>query len=114
MECFHTGEKVGNWLHKTHLSVGCAPSYIGTVVVNGASNAGKSVEIMEILTQDKHPQKIVVEKCDVHKVNTTADQSSGTSGYKHNVNKDCDKSLTKLHISIIHTKRSGTRMAVLK
>jgi len=114
LECSHTGENVGHWLHKTHLSVGCESSYIGTVVVDGASNAGKSVEILEIITQDERPQKIVVEKYDAHKVNTTADQSSGTSGHKYNVNKDCGESLTKLHASIVRTKRSGTRMAVLK
>ena len=43
MECSHTGKNVGDWLHKTHASVGCEPSFIGTVVVDRASNAGKSV-----------------------------------------------------------------------
>jgi len=114
MECSHTGKNVGDWLHKTHASVGCEPSFIGTVVVDGASNAGKSVERLEILTQDERSQKIVVEKCSAHKVNTTAAQSSGTSTHKYNVNENCGKSLTKLHTRLVHTKRSGTRMGVLK
>ena len=97
MECSHTGNNVGDWLHKTHASVGCEPSFIGTVVVDGASNAGKSVERLEFLTQDERPQKIVVEKCSAHKVNTTAVQLSGTSTHKYNLNKtvaSCSPSYT--------------------
>ena len=114
MECSCTGNNVGDWLHKTHASVGCEPTFIGTVVVDGASNAGKYVERLEILNQDERPQKIVVEKCSAHKVNTTAAQSSRTSTHTYNLNKNCGKLLTKLHTRLVHTKRSDTRMGVLK
>ncbi|KAL7526373.1 hypothetical protein ACHAXR_001456, partial [Thalassiosira sp. AJA248-18] len=68
--------------------------------VDGASNAGASVDCLEWLTKENRSQKIVAVACDAHKVNTSAGQASGTSKHKVNLNPELGASLTKLHNSI--------------
>ena len=108
----HTGEHIGAWLKYIHHSVGCKPPFIGGHTVDGASNAGSSVEHLEWLTEDGRPQKILAKCCDAHKINTEATKGSGTSTHVYNLNPDCGKSLTKLHVSLVQTKSSGTRTVV--
>ena len=64
------------------------------------------------MTEDGCPQKILAKCCDAHKINTKATKGSGTSTHVYNLNPDCGKSLTKLHVSLVQTKNSGTRTAV--
>ena len=108
------GENIGAWLNDIHADVGCKPSYIGSHVVDGASNAGASVEELQWQTGGKRPQKIVAEKCDAHKASTTANQSSGTSSHVTNINPDMGMSLTKLHTWLGRFATSGARKKVLK
>ena len=46
--------------------------------------------------------------CDAHKINTSSTQGSGTSAHVYTINPDCGKSLTKLNVSLVQTKSSGT------
>lgn len=83
-----TGELIGSWLEECHKAVGCKPDYIASHIVDGAANAGKSVEWLEYNTSSNRSQKIIADGCDAHKINTTADIASGTSQHKMNPNPD--------------------------
>ena len=109
-----TGENIGAWLNAIHNDVGCKPSYIGSHVVDGASNAGASVEELQWHTSSERPQKIVAEKCDAHKASTTANQASGTSGHSTNLNPLMEQSLTKLHTWLGKFTMSSARKNVLR
>ena len=52
----HTGENIGACLKFIHLCVQCKPSFIRGHTVDGAKNAGKSVEQLEFMTEDDRPQ----------------------------------------------------------
>ena len=102
------------YVDSIHRDVGCKPSYIGSHVVDGASNAGASVEELQWLTSESRPQKILAEKCDAHKASTTANQSSGTSKHVTNINPEMGTSLTKLHGWLGKFSNSSQRKGVLK
>ena len=42
-----TGQNIGVYLDNIHVGAGCKASYIGSHIVDGASNAGSSVEELE-------------------------------------------------------------------
>ncbi len=48
-----SGENIGAWLEKIHADVGMEPSHIGSHNVDGASNAGKSVETLKLITSNR-------------------------------------------------------------
>ena len=54
----HTGEEVGKWLDDAHTIIGCKPVFIGIHTVDGADNAGKSVEILKWRTKDDRQHKL--------------------------------------------------------
>jgi len=95
-----TGENIGAWLEESHENVGCKAEYIGSHVVDGASNAGKSVEVLEWNTKGERSQKIVAGPCDSHNINTTAKQASGLSDHVINLNPDLGKSLKLLRLDM--------------
>ena len=92
------------------LGVGIKPALLFGHIVDGAANAGASVDVLQYMTQEERPQKVVTDKCDSHKINTSAKQGSGTSPHKTNLNPECGASLKKLHTSLVCTKSSGIRM----
>ena len=47
-----TGYNIGMWLDACHRSINAKPDYIGSHVVDGASNAGASVATLELHTSD--------------------------------------------------------------
>ena len=109
-----TGENIGKWLDSIRRDVVWKPSYIGSHVVDGMSNAGASVEELQWLTSGSRPQKIVAEKCNAHKASTTANQSSGKSTHATNINPDMGASLTKLHTWLGKFSNSSARKGVLE
>ena len=94
------GKIIGTWLEESHDNIGCKAEYIGSHVVDGASNAGKSVEVLEWNTRGERSQKIVAGPCDSHNINTTAKQASGLSDHAINLNPDLGKSLKLLHLDM--------------
>lgn len=110
----HTGNSIGHWLEDAHRNIGCYPSYIGSHVVDGAGNAGKSVEVLKWRTTDDRQQEIVTKKCDAHQANTSGKRASGTSSHVVNYNPACGMSLTKLHDNLTRVCRSGARMKVVE
>jgi hypothetical protein len=110
----HTGLSIGHWLEDAHRSIGCNPSYIGSHVVDGAGNAGKSVEVLKWRTTDERQSEIVTKKCDAHQANTAGKRASGTSSHVVNYNPACGTSLTKLHDNLTRVCRSGARMKIVE
>ncbi len=92
-----TGELIGSWLEECHKAVGCKPDYIGSHIVDGAANAGKSVEWLEWNTESNRSQKIIADGCDAHKINTTAGIASGRSQHTTNLNPKLGSALSLLH-----------------
>ena len=92
-----TGELIGSWLEKCHRDVGCKPGYITSHIVDGAANAGKSVQYRQWNTSEERSQKIIADGCDAHKINTVAGIASGSSYHTNNLNPNLGKSLTLLH-----------------
>lgn len=95
-----TGVNIGDWLFRAHEGVGCKAEYVTSHTVDGAGNAGASVDHLEWSTRGTRSQKIVAEKCDAHKINTTSAQASGTSKHATNLNPNLGASLNKLHLSV--------------
>ena len=95
-----TGENIGGWLLDAHIGVGCKPEHITSHTVDGAGNAGASVDHLEWQTRGSRSQKIVATKCDSHKINTTSAQASGTSKHVTNLDPDLGASLTRLHLAV--------------
>ena len=93
--------------------IGCKPDYIGSHTVDGAGNAGASVRFLELNTNDERSQKIIADRCDAHKCNTTANLSSGTSDHVVNLNPDLGSDLTLLHSWLSKIENSGERKKVL-
>ena len=110
----HTGDEIGRWLEDAHGSVGCKPSYIGSHVVDGAGNAGKSVEVLKWQTSDSRKAQIVTHKCDAHQTNMAGKRASGTSSHAVNLNPDCGTALTLLHTSLVCVCHSGQRMGIVE
>jgi hypothetical protein len=54
-----SGDQIGCWLEKSRKAVGCKPNYISLHIVDGAANAGKSVQILQWNMDNEHSQKIV-------------------------------------------------------
>ena len=102
-----TGENVGAWLEESHSNVGIKAEYVASHTVDGASNAGKSVEVLEWATKGERSQKIVAHPCDSHNINTTSKQASGLSDHTINLNKDLGTPLKMLH-------RDMTRLCLYK
>ena len=92
-----TGENIGRWLGDIHHGVGCKPDYINSHTVDGASNAEASVDTLVWETSEARSQKIIADKCDAHKISTTADQASGVSGHVRNLNPSMGTCLNLLH-----------------
>ena len=113
-EASHTGKNVADWLHKTHISLGCGASYIGTMLWMEPLMQESLLKDWKFSLKMIEYKKNVTEKCDPHKVNTSASQASRTSGHKYNLNPGCETSLTKLHTRLVSTERSGTCMKVIK
>ena len=95
-----TGTNIGEWLLEAHSSVGCKPEYISSHTVDGAANASAALDCLEWNTRGLHSQKVVADKCDAHKINTTSAQASGTSKHVTNLNPDLGASLSRLHLSV--------------
>ena len=77
--------------------MGIKPSYIGSHTVDGAGNAGLSVKHLQWRTAGERSQFIVAHPCSVHRISTSADQGSGTSKHKVNLNEELAASLNLLH-----------------
>lgn len=92
-----TGENIGQHLEDVHDGVGCKPDYIGSHVVDGAGNAGKSVDCLQWQTSGERSQKIVADPCDAHSANTSSNMASGTSAHVTNLNPDMGAALLLLH-----------------
>jgi len=102
------------WLEACHRSISAKPDYIGSHVVDGAGNAGASVATLELVTADECLQKIVSDKCDAHKCNTTANIASGTSDHVVNLNPNLGANLKHLHEWLGKIERSGERQKVIE
>ena len=100
------------WLDLCHGNTSIKPDYIGSHVVDGAGNAGPSVATLELVTSDERSQKIVTDKCDAHKCNTTANIASGTSDHVNNLNPKLGDDLNHLHEWLGKIERSGERKKV--
>ena len=85
---------------------------IGSHTVDGAGNAGKSVDVLNWNTKGERSTKIVTSKCDSHQVNTTGKRASGTSAHKVNLNPELGSSLTLLHTTLVRMCMSGKCMGV--
>ena len=109
-----TGENIGMWLSEVHTRIGIKPDFIGSHMVDGAANAGSSVDVLEWTTTGARSQKIIAQKCDAHKASTTASQASGTSTHVKNLNPDVGIALSKLHGWLTDISRNGQRKAVLR
>ena len=108
-----SGTNIGSWLERIHRGAGAKPSFIGSHTVDGAGNAVKSAETLELTTSENRSQKMVTDRCDAHKVNTTSSQASGMSYHVDNLNPAMGTALTLLHESLVRTSGSGTRKKVL-
>ena len=108
-----TGYNIGMWLDGCHRSINAKPDYIGSHVVDGASNAGASVATLELVTADERSQKVVTDKCDAHKCKTTANIASGTSDHVLNLNPLLGAALKHLHEWLGKIERSGERKKVI-
>ncbi len=80
------GQNIGVYLDNIYVDAGCTASYIGSHVIDGALNAGASVEVLEWQTNGDRSQKIIAGKFITHKGSTTANQASGTSSHDINLN----------------------------
>ena len=69
-------------------------------MVDGPANAGASVECLEWNTRGLCSHKVVADKSDAHKINTTSAQASGRSKYVTNLELDLGVSLFRLHLSV--------------
>ena len=107
------GENIGTWLHRTHSKLSAQPSFIGSHIVDGASNAQSSVEELKWQSREERPQTITSRSCIAHETSTSAVRGSGTSAHKHNMNPQAGIQLKKLHTHMVVLNRSGTRKAVL-
>lgn len=108
-----TGLNIGNWLLDCHNAINCKPEYIGSHTVDGAGNAGASVATLELITNDERSQKIIADKCDAHKCNTSSNIASGVSDHVTNLNPDLGSDLQHLHSWLGKIDRSGERKKVL-
>jgi hypothetical protein len=112
-ESAKTGENIGRWLEDIHGGVGCKPEFINSHTVDGASNAGLSVETLSWNTSEDRSQKIVADQCDAHKISTTADQATGVSGHVSNLNPTLGTCLSLLHWWLERIYRNGGRRKVV-
>ena len=90
-----TGENIGTWLHRTHSQLAAQPSFIGSHVVDGASNAQASVEELKWQSRAERPQTITSRSCIAHETSTSATRGSGTSSHQHNMNPQAGVQLKK-------------------
>ena len=104
-----TGENIGNWIESTHSGLSCEPSYVGSHVVDNASNALDSVEVYKWNTRESRPQEVVTEGCLAHKTHTSAGLASGTTDHKVNLNPQSGDWLTDLHDHVKILTRSRPR-----
>ena len=88
-----TGENTKKWLLTTHTNLSALPSFIGSHVVDGASNAQSSVEVLSWKTVENRPQTINSGTCISHSTVTAANIGVGTSSHKHNMNPQSGKIL---------------------
>jgi hypothetical protein len=91
------GDLVGCWLEECHRAVGCKPTYISSHIVDGAANAGKSVQTLQWNTGEERSQKIDVDGCDSHKINIVASIASGTSQHVENLISELGQALKLLY-----------------
>ena len=99
-------------MDEAHAGVGIKPDYIGSHTVDGAANAGSSVQNLQWQTSELRSQKIVAEACDAHKACTSANIASGTSDHKVNMNPECGASLNKVHYWLTAIPRNGPQTKV--
>ena len=92
-----SGELIGYWLEDCHKAVGCKPNYIASHIVDGAANAGKSVQCLQWNTGEDRSQKIIADGCDAHKINTATSLASGASKHVNNANPSLGAALALLH-----------------
>ena len=92
-----TGVNIGYWLDDCHRACGAIPDYTGIHIVDGASNATASSDVLELETSGERTQVLITDNCDSHKVSTTSNQASGTSDHVVNLNPACGVMLEKLH-----------------
>jgi hypothetical protein len=62
------GHLIGCWLEECHRAVRCKPNYISSHIVDGAANAGKSVQTFQWNMGEERSQKIVADGCDAQKI----------------------------------------------
>ena len=108
-----TGHNIGVWLESCHRGIGCKPDCIGSHTVDGAGNARASVTFLELNTRDERSQKIIADRCDAHKCNTTANLWSGTGDHVVNLNPNLGSDLSYLHSWLSKIENSGERKKVL-
>ena len=106
-------ENIGAWLTDCHAAVKCKPSYISSHIVDGASDAGASVQVMKVNMAGETPREMQTDKCDSHQANTSGRRASGTSAHSLNLNPELGTSLVKLHNTVGRIIRSGVRKDVL-
>ena len=99
-ELAKTGKNIGEWLEVGHTAVGCKAEYLGSHIVDGASNAQKSVKCLTWNTKASRSQMIIAGACDAHHADTAACQGSGTSKHKENLNPILGKVLHNFHLLI--------------
>ena len=95
-----SGVNIGEMLEEVHSNVGIKPEFIGSHTVDGASNAGASVDTLVWNTEQERSQKIHFDNCDAHKINTTSAQASGSSKHVDNMNPVMGEALKILHNEI--------------
>ena len=106
-------DNIGAWLTDAHAAVKCLPSYIGSHIVDGASDAGASVQVMKVNMTGETPKEMQTDKCDSHQANTSGRRASGTSAHSLNLNPRLGTSLVKLHNTVGRIVRSGVRKGVV-
>ena len=108
-----TGRNIGMWLDNTHERHGIKPDHLGSHIVDGAANAGKSVRCLELTTSNERSQKMTKGTCDSHSCNTSSGIASGTSDHKVSSNPELGSSLDLIHAWLTRIRNNGEQRKVL-
>jgi hypothetical protein len=94
--------------------MGLKAEYVGFHCTDGASNAVKSMEVYQMLTEINRSTPIAYEKCHAHQCNRSCKYAAGTGEFVENKNVDLWAVLTKCHRILARVLRSSNRMKILK
>lgn len=108
-----TGAAIGRWLVLSHEEKGIHPKFVGHHSTDGASNAVKSKEEYDWMTQLNRSTTMEHEKCHAHQNERSGRYASGTGDYVDNANEELSVVLRKCHKIMARLHRSEARLKIL-